>query len=345
MHSFPARRVIVPASIMAVLAVLLIQRASAAATSCAFDAASATITVTVGPTGSTTVSRMVDTIAVDGAPCLDAVTTDVATVTTTDTITVTGTGEGNQLTIDLSGGAFAPGKTPEADAADSEIEWSVDLGPNGTVSVLGGAGNDAITVGADGINLNAVEALGDADVVLANTPVIGIDGGSGDDQLSAAGGQGTGATVGGVTLGGGDGDDFVDGGLGGDVLSGGEGTDTLDFRTATDGVQVDLLAGTATATGIDTVAEFENVKGSGFADNVMGDGGPNTISAGGGDDTIHGSAGADVIRGGDGLDAIYGGDDDDLLRGGTGKDQILGGAGQDLCAGGLEPDAWVECES
>lgn len=494
MHSFPARRIIVPAAVMAVLAVLLVQHASAAP-ACVFDGPSATLTVTLGPNESTTVSRQLDTIAVDGVPC------DIATVMNTDTITVTGTGAGNQLTIDLSGGALAPGKTPETDAADSEIEWSVDLGQDGAVLVLGGPGIDTITVGGGGINLNATEAIGDADVVFANTPVIALGGGGGDDRLSAAGGQGVGAPVGGLTLHGddgadtliegtgsdqldggagtdtmdfrgstqvdiaamvagiatvngtsttqfasienvtgspgddhivgdgnpnvlagadgkdvidgaagddvlsggpgidtvdygaapqgvvvalaagtgvgdgtdtlsefenvsgsafadaitgddtpnalvaGDGDDLVDGGLGDDQLIGGTGIDTLDFGSSIDGVEVDLEAGTAAGDGSDTVAEFENVKGSDLADDILGDDGPNTISAGGGSDTLHGRAGADVGRGGDGLDAIYGGDDDDVLRGGAGKDQILGGGSQDLCSGGPDPDAWVDCES
>lgn len=426
MRSFPARRLIVPAAVMAVLAVLLVQRASAAL-ACAFDDPSATLTVTLGPNESTTVSRQLDTIAVDGVPC------GAATVMNTDKITVTGTGAGNQLTIDLSGGALAPGKTPEADAVDSEIEWSVDLGQNGTVRVLGGPGIDTISVGGGGINLNATEAIGDADVVLLNTPVIALDGSGGDDQLSAAGGQGVGAPVGGLTLHGDDGadtliegtgsdqldggagtdtmdfrgstqvdiaamvtgvatvngtsttqftsienvtgspgddhivgdgnpnvlagadgkdvidgaagDDLVDGGLGDDQLMGGAGIDTLDFRSSSDGVQVDLQAGTAAGDGSDTVADFENVKGSDLADDIMGDGGPNTISAGGGRDTVHGRAGADVGRGGDGQDFLYGGNDDDVLRGGAGKDQILGGGGKDVCSGGADPDAWIDCES
>jgi Ca2+-binding RTX toxin-like protein len=498
MHSFPARRVIVPAAVLAVLAVVLIQRASAAA-ACTFEASSATVTVTLGPNESTTVSRQLDTIAVDGVPCVTA--TDTATVMNTDMIMVTGSGAGNQLTIDLSGGAFAPGMTPEADGADSEIEWTVDLGQNGTVRVLGGAGVDTISVGGGGINLNATEASGDIDVVLANAPVIELDGGTGDDQLSAAGGQGTGAATGGLTLHGddgadtliegtgsdqvdggagtdtldfrgstqvdiasmatgiatvngtsttmfssienvtgspgddhivgdgtanvlagsagadviegaggddvlsggpgtdtvdyagapqgvivdlgagtgagdgtdtlsefenvsgsafadlltgddnpnaitgGDGDDFVIGGLGDDQLAGGPGIDTLDFRTSIAGVQVDLELGAATGDGADTIIEFENVKGTDFADDITGDDGPNTIAARGGSDTVHGQAGADTVRGGDGMDIIFGGDDDDLLRGGTGKDQIIGGGGQDHCSGGLDPDAWVDCES
>jgi len=486
--------VLVPAAVMAVLAVLVIQRANAAP-ACVFDAPSATVTVTLGPNESTTVSRQLDTIAVDGVPC------DIATVMNTDSITVTGSGAGNQLTIDLGGGAFAPGKTAESDGADSEIEWSVDLGQNGTVRVLGGAGVDTIAVGGAGINLNGAEASGDVDVVLTNAPAVSIQGGAGDDQLSAAGIQGTGAPTGGVTLhgddgadtliegtgsdqvdggagtdtldfrgstqvdiasmatgiatvngaattmfssienvtgspgddhivgdgtanvlaggaggdviegaggddvlsgglgadtvdyagapqgvivdlvagtgtgdgtdtlsefenisgsafddlltgddtpnaiAGGDGNDFVIGGLGDDQLAGGAGIDTLDFGSSTVGVQVDLAVGAATGDGADTITEFENVKGTGFADDITGDAGPNTIAARGGSDTVHGAAGADTVRGGDGTDFIYGGDDDDLLRGGPGKDQIIGGGGQDRCSGGPDPDAWVDCEN
>lgn len=298
MHSFPARRVIVPAAVLAVLAVVLVQRANAAP-ACVFDAPSATVTVTLGPNESTTVSRQLDTIAVDGVPC-------GATVMDTDTITATGSGAGNQLTIDLGGGAFAPGKTAESDGADSEIEWSVDLGQNGIVRVLGGAGVDTIAVGGGGINLNGAEASGDIDVVLANAPVVSLEGGSGDDQLSAAGLQGTGAPTGGLTLHGDDGADTLIEGTGSDQVDGGAGTDTLDFRGSTQVAIASMATGIATVNGAATTmfSSIENVTGSPGDDHIVGDGTANVLAGAAGADVIEGSGGDDVLAGGPGADTV-----------------------------------------
>jgi Ca2+-binding RTX toxin-like protein len=368
MHSFRARRVIVPAAVMAVLAVLLVQRASAAA-ACTFNAPS--VTVTLGPNESTTVSRQVDTIAVDGVPC------GIATVTNTDTITVTGSGAGNQLTIDLSGGAFAPGNTPESDGADSEIEWSVDLGQNGTVRVLGGAGVDTIAVGGGGINLNGAEASGDIDVVLVNAPVVSLEGGSGDDQLSAAGLQGTGAPTGGLTLHGDDGADTLIEGTGSDQVDGGAGTDTLDFRGSTQVDIASMATGIATVNGAATTmfSSIENVTGSAGDDHIVGDGTANVLAGAGGADVIEGAGGDDVLSGGPGADTVdyagapqgvivdlgagtatgdgtdtlsefenisgsafadvlTGDDTPNAISGGDGDDFVMGGLGDDQLAGG-----------
>jgi Ca2+-binding RTX toxin-like protein len=370
MHSFPARRVIVPAAVMAVLAVVLIQRANAAP-ACVFDAPSATVTVTLGPNESTTVSRQLDTIAVDGVPC------DIATVMNTDMITVTGSGAGNQLTIDLGGGAFAPGKTAESDGADSEIEWSVDLGQNGTVRVLGGAGVDTIAVGGGGINLNGAEASGDIDVVLANAPVVSLQGGGGDDQLSAAGIQGTGAATGGVTLHGDDGADTLIEGTGSDQVDGGAGTDTLDFRGSTQVDIVSMATGIATVNGAATTtfSSIENVTGSPGDDHIVGDGTANVLAGAAGADVIEGAGGDDVLSGGLGADTVdyagaaqgvivdlgagtasgdgtdtlsefenisgsafadvlTGDDNPNAIAGGDGDDFVIGGLGDDQLAGG-----------
>ncbi len=469
-----------------------------AAAVCAFDPVSGIVTVTLAASESATITRITDSIALDGAPC------DVATVTTTDTIQVTGTGPGDEVTIDLSGGAFAPGKTAEADGGDSEIEFVVDLGsgtPIGKVHILGSAGSDSITIGDGGVNLNAAEAVGDADVTFTNPVALDADGGSGDDILSAAGGGGTGAALAGVTLHGsggddvllgaagsdvligddgtdtvdysgaaqsvsldlglgiatvgsgasdqlatienangspgddhmigdagsnvlsggdgndvldgsagddtldggagadtadytaapqglilnlaggkaigdgtdilksidnvigsafnddmvgdagpnillgGDGNDVLDGSAGDDTLDGGPGNDTVNFASSTQGVKVDLKAGTATGAGTDTLMSIENAKGTNKADNIRGSDGPNTLNGRGGPDVIHGLAGRDVITGGSGNDFLVGGDGGDTITGGPGKDQLDGGKGHDTCKGGPDPDSWTGCES
>lgn len=297
------RTPLVLAAVLALTTLGLLGLASpaGAAAVCAFDPTTGIVTVTLAASEAATISRMADAIALDGVAC------GTATVTTTDTIQVTGTGPSDEVTIDLSGGAFAPGLTTETDGGDSEIEFVVDLGsgtPIGAVHLLGGAGSDAITIGDAGVNLNAAEAVGDADVTFTNPVTLDVDGGAGDDTLSAAGGGGTGAALAGVTLHGGDGDDVLSGASGGDVLMGDAGTDTVDYSGATQSVSLDLGLGTATVGGgtPDQLTTIENANGSPGDDQMIGDAGPNVLSGGDGNDVLDGSAGDDRLDGGAGTD-------------------------------------------
>ncbi len=327
-----------------------------AAAVCTFDPTTGIITVTLAASETATISRVTDSIALDGVPC------GVATVTTTETIQVTGTGPGDEVTIDLSGGAFAPGKTAEADGGDSEIEFVVDLGsgtPIGKVHLLGSAGSDAITIGDGGVNLNAAEAVGDADVTFTNPVTLDAEGGSGDDTLSAAGGGATGAALAGVILHGGDGNDVLSGAAGGDVLTGDAGTDTVDYAGATQSVSLDLGLGTATIGGgaPDQLATIENANGSPGDDHMIGDTGPNVLSGADGNDVLEGSTGDDTLDGGAGADTadytaapqglilnLAGGkaigDGTDILRsidnviGSAFNDDMVGDAGPNILLGG-----------
>ena len=342
------------AAATAVLFVLWLPRLASAAVMCTYDPAGA-ITVTLGPNDTTVLAVSNSNITDDGTQC------GTATVQNTDTITVTGSGSGNKLTIDLSGGAFAPGLTPESPPEDSEIEFSVDLGTDGTLAVVGGSAADEITAGAGGINLNAGETTGDVDVTLVGSPTISIKGGAGDDMLSVAGGAGTGAAVGGVMLTGEDGNDTLIEGSGDDDLGGGDGTDTVDLSDAGQGVTVSLGDGTATGDGSDTLTAFEDVTGSPFDDVIDGDGGANTLSGGSGDDVIDGHGGDDALDGGAGSDTARfasasssvtvsledgdaSGDGSDTLTGfedvtGSGSaDHITGDGGGNMLRGGAGAD-------
>jgi Ca2+-binding RTX toxin-like protein len=107
---------------------------------------------------------------------------------------------------------------------------------------------------------------------------------------------------------GGSGIDFVMGGAGNDLLEGydaeseeGSGYDILsyEFETGTSGVIVDMIAGTATDTygDTDSVADFEDIRGSAYND---------TILASNEDDVLFGFAGSDILDGRLGLDtAVY----------------------------------------
>ena len=71
----------------------------------------------------------------------------------------------------------------------------------------------------------------------------------------------------------------------------------------------------------DSIANFENVWGSIFADQFTGS---DT------DEFISGSQGADMLNGAGGKDRLWGNDGDDILTGGPGADILIGGAGKDI---------------
>ncbi len=108
-------------------------------------------------------------------------------------------------------------------------------------------------------------------------------------------------------------DDELTGGPGADLLDGGPGgrdSANYDTDTATQGVIVDLQAGTGhggEAQG-DRLVGIEVVEGSPFDDTVIGDAASNVLWGRGGD-------GHDVLHGGNGHDIIEGGDGNDFLRG------------------------------
>ena len=171
-------------------------------------------------------------------PCTD--TTGAApTVTTTDSIQVTGTSETIIVIIDLGGGPFAPGMTPETDGS-SEIEFDIDWlrSPRADrpededgVVVLGSSGTDALASrdenNADvAVNLNESEAQDDIDVV-ALGDVLGagfvvLAGRGGNDRLSGAE-----RLFNHETFLGGPGKDLVQGGPGIDIVFGQAGNDRL----------------------------------------------------------------------------------------------------------------------
>ena len=241
-----------------------------------------------------------------------------ATVTTTDTIHVTSPQAAEtafRLVIDLGGGPFAPGATDEPGTSD-EIEMDVDM--SGTflslIRVVGSDGADYVVAGTDGafpagvpsINLNADEAVGDADVRISMSNPVGeiasveLDGGMGDDVLSLAGGAGTGAflypagssaglgasLVGGsgndilgggledMTLVGGDGDDTFIGGPDGDTFVGGAGIDVVDYSLRVTPVFADADGQPgddgAAGEGDSIAADIEDIAGGGGSDVLSG---------------------------------------------------------------------------
>lgn len=138
------------------------------------------------------------------------------------------------------------------------------------------------------------------------------------------------------------GDDSMDGGGGDDAFLGGEGTDELDYSSATGGVVVDLLTGTASGAGAgsDLLLSLEDVAGSDFDDEITANDEDNKLKGLDGKDTLLSKDGKDKLRGGDGGDDLDGGKGDkDDLDGDDGKDSFDGGKGdKDDCDGGPDKD-------
>jgi Ca2+-binding RTX toxin-like protein len=217
---------------------------------------------------------------------------------------------------------------------------------NGNVGVDGGSGADQLTI--------------------CPLCVGSLHGGGGDDVLIAGGDFGHFLTggPGADTLTSGSGEDWVEGGPGSDTIWTGAGVDVvfpgggddsvdagpdedrLLYYDARAPVTVDLLAGTATGAGTDTVIGFEGVEGSPFGDRLYGDARLNELFGLGGNDLLVGRGGADFLHGGavfrpatEGRDRLFGGpgrdqleglNGDDLLVGGPGSDQLRAGAGNDF---------------
>jgi Ca2+-binding RTX toxin-like protein len=265
-----------------------------AVTGCTYDATKRAVTATVTAGGEAALVVAGGGIRFGTTP----VACDAATTTNTDSITVNGAGGSSEtVTIDQSGGAFAPGATLETGA--SEIEIAVNLGDAiDRVTVVGTSGNDAVAAGTNGVALNAD---GDVDATFSPLPAtLEIWGGTGKNTITGQGTQGAGGRfLGSLLLHAGDEGDALTGGDGGDELHGGDGADVLEGRLGSD-----LLVGRS---------------------------GDDALSGGDGDDTLLGGSGSDAFIGGaqdDSLDAVDG-EADSNLNGGPGIDTARYDAGID----------------
>ncbi len=239
--------------------------------------------------------------------------------------------------------------TVDARAGDDEIE-----GSEGNDTFDGGEGNDYLefNLAAAGVTVdlgagtatgqgtdsvagieNLIGSLFDDQLIGSNVRNL-IDGAFGEDVLDGGGADDELlGDRGNDVLRGGEGDDRLDGGLGDDethgdggddlLLStpgndahdGGADTDLLDFSLEPVGIRVDLAAGTAVASGEDTVTGVEDILGTPFADRIEGDDKANRIDAGKEIDQIDGRGGDDVLFGGSDRNR-------DFLSGGEGNDTV-----------------------
>ncbi|WP_286829546.1 M10 family metallopeptidase C-terminal domain-containing protein, partial [Kordiimonas sp. UBA4487] len=111
----------------------------------------------------------------------------------------------------------------------------------------------------------------------------------------------------------------------GDTLDGGDGIDWIDLSNAPEGIIMGdsrlEAEGDSTIAG-DIYRNFENIRGSAYADQLNGGDGDNVILGEDGNDTLSGGNGDDTITGGDGDDVILGVDAGDVIDGGDGYDVI-----------------------
>ncbi|MBM7069943.1 calcium-binding protein [Actibacterium sp. 188UL27-1] len=129
-------------------------------------------------------------------------------------------------------------------------------------------------------------ADGGTDRIYSGSGDATLSGGADDDFLYGQGGNNK--------LHGGTGDDYLESGTGDDQICGSHGVDTVSFVNSSNGVVVDLQAGTAIGEGTDTLFTVENVIGSSSVDTLYGDDQSNVLSGGLGDDTLDGKGGTDT---------------------------------------------------
>lgn len=188
-------------------------------------------------------------------------------------------------------------------AGDDVLTGTVDgdyiAGQQGNDTIMGLGGDDYLTGGNGAENFfSGVDT---------------IDGGDGNDILTAAG------LYSGVTLLGGNGDDILIQGSGNQYLAGGDGNDTYVMTNGggslvenpdegTDTVYIGTATAFSEGNGLENLmlTGSGNIDGSGnSADNIIiGNVGANIISGLGGNDTLDGGAGSDAVLGGSGDDLV-----------------------------------------
>lgn len=220
--------------------------------------------------------------------------------------------------------------------------YSLERGPVTVNLSLTAPQNTGTATGSD--TLTSIEGVyGSAfdDLLIGNAGTNLLVGNMGNDNL--AGGAGSDTLAGGNgndvlhgdegddVLQGDEGNDTLIGGTGNDELIGGTGADAVDYRSSTSGVTARLDVGTASDGfgGLDTLAEIEDIWGSGFNDVMVGNQIGNWLFGGTGSDVILGLDGNDVISGGTGAaNEIHGGAGDDTYIVETAGDTIIEYAGE-----------------
>ena len=259
-----------------------------------------------------------------------------------DSVAVNGTGASDSLVVGqvIVGEEVIPQLTVTTAGVTLVVQSDIV-----NVVINGSGGDDSITVGS---------------VNLAAGVVLTVNGGDGNDTLSAVGALlgatrlringdvGNDSLTGSVdrdTLDGGDGDDLLNGGLGNDSQIGGLGNDVLSGNEGNDSLNGgdgdDTLLGNAGNDAITGGDGNDSVLGGEGADTVAGDAGEDTLGGDAGNDSLSGGSGADTLAGDDGADTLDGGTLGDSLSGGAGDDLVRGGDGDDSLDGGDGSDSLI----
>ena len=207
------------------------------------------------------------------------------------------------------------------------------LGGNGADSLLGGTGRDTLD-GGGGLDRLA-GGSGDDEYYLQNAGDLVTEfAGAGTDTVHASADFTLAPNLENLVLGTGDidgagnaADNWIYAGTGDNVLSGGAGPDTASFKLgAAFGVNASLAAGVAGGgSGNDTLAGFQNLEGTLYADSLQGNGAANRLAGLSGNDTLDGGAGADALLGGFGDDRYHVDNSGDVVteKSGEGTDTIF----------------------
>jgi Ca2+-binding RTX toxin-like protein len=241
-----------------------------------------------------------------------------------------------------SGGAdtalvYYGGYTLTANVESGRVMFTASANLNGNASdnmLFAGAGANVLN---GGLGNDTVSFLYATSSVSASLALGQASGGSGSDAFVSIENL-TGSTIA----------DMLEGDAATNALDGGAGVDSASYANAVAGVSISLGLAGAQATGgagSDTLVNFENLLGSGFADSLTGDALANLLAGGAGNDMLLGAAGDDTLIGGAGDDALDGGDGIDTASygGSIGMGvtislviagaQAAGGAGSDSLAG------------
>jgi CSLREA domain-containing protein len=313
----------------------------AEATTCTHEGTTLTVNLPAGSNGRIVRSGTAIEVSINGNP----VACGSPTVGNVDTIVVNGTIQTELLQLDLSGGRFEPGASPEG-TGTSEIEVQVDLGAGSdTVVVDGTSAADTFRLGTVGANLNADDD-GD-DITLAGVEAITVNGAGGTDKLSAEGGLATGSPLMIPLLLNGDvGNDKLTGGTLNDVMNGGAGKDTCNALKTADGSDICNGGSQTDTTSYAKRMGAVSVDPDGAAD----DGSPgendttatdveNLTGGKGGDTLVVTNSAKNVAKGEGGNDTIT------VIDGISGNDTANGGGGTaDSCSS--DPgDIEIDCET
>ena len=242
--------------------------------------------------------------------------------------------------------AGAPAERVQAAAPTCAGETATLVGTARADDLVGTRRRDVI-VGGPGDDV--ISGRGGQDLICGGGDADELEGGPGDDSLRGdadrLGSDVTGTFLVGDRLLGGPGDDRLVGGFDDRSAQAQRRPDTVSWADSPNGVVVDLVTGTATGLGADTIAPSNRlgVQGSPYADQITGTSRPDVIS---------GEAGDDQISAGDGADTVFteratspeGAADDDVVDAGPGADLVSSQAGRDRVRGG-EGDDFVEAYS